>query len=49
MDPANDKTIATFQQIYKQTGPTAVNQRFMLGNRVEERVDQNQAAAGRRW
>lgn len=48
VDPANPKAIATFQQIYKQTGPTAVNQRLILGNRLEERVDQNQAAAGRR-
>jgi hypothetical protein len=48
VDPANDKAIATFQQIYKLTGPSAANQRFTLGNRVEERVDQNQAAAGRR-
>jgi hypothetical protein len=48
VDPANDKVLATFQQIYKLTGPNAANQRFTLGNRVEERVDQNQAAAGRR-
>lgn len=47
-DPANPKAIATFPQIYKQLGSDAGSQHFLLGNRLEERIDQNQAAAGRR-
>jgi len=47
-DPAHPKAIATFQQIYKQLGPHAGSQHFLLGNRLEERIDQTQAAAGRR-
>ncbi|HMN26830.1 MAG TPA: hypothetical protein PKE45_01655, partial [Caldilineaceae bacterium] len=39
---------ATFQQIYKQTGAAGDAQSFVLGNRNEEIVDQNQAASGRR-
>jgi len=40
--------LATFQQIYKQKEATAAGPDFTYGNRLEERIDQNQAATNRR-
>jgi hypothetical protein len=51
-DPINPNVdpveIATFQQIYKQKDANAAGPDFTYGNRLEERIDQNQAAVNRR-
>ena len=44
----NPVEMATFQQIYKQKDANSTGPDFTYGNRLEERVDQNQAATNRR-
>lgn len=41
--------LVTFPQLYKQKDAGATGPDFTYGNRLEERIDQNQAAANRRY